>query len=220
MYATLAAVRAAGATPAVTDAQITAALDAAKERIDRFTEDTFETTAPLTVRALLSGGTAPLPLRVQSVTSVRFADQPAGSGIADVAPSSYAVRSSAVTGDIDAVQLIGYGLLSASLLDVTYEPVRFGDRSADTPVLVTGIFGWELTPDAVRDAAVQLALIELPATASGGAVNVEGDADLGIAPTVPVLAGTTRTMSPGSSTGSAYADSLLMPYRRRLLRVS
>jgi hypothetical protein len=209
-YATIADVRGAGAAAAVTDAQITTALAGAKETIDRYTGDTFETVTA-TVRALLSGGLAPLPWRVQSVTAVRYADV-AGGG-STLPSTSYALRSSSVIGDIDAVQLLGYGVLSAALLDITYEPVRANDYGdGERAVLVDGTFGWTVTPDAVHDAAVQIALSNLPD--HGGTVNVEGDADLGTAPTVP------RRERIGSTTGSAWADELLSPYVRKRLRVS
>lgn len=212
-YATIADLRAAGVAAAVTDAQITASLAQAKERIDKYTGDTFETTGAVTVRALLAGGLAPLPLRVQSVAQVRYADVAGGGSV--LPATSYAIRSSSVPGDIDAVQLLGYGVLSAALLDVTFEPVRSNDYSGDgeRAVLVDGTFGWTVTPDAVHDAAVELALANLPG--AGGVVNVEGDADLGTAPTVP-----RRGRGAPSSTGSAWADELLVPYIRKRLRVS
>lgn len=214
MYASIADVRAAGAPAAATDPQITTALAGAKERIDRFCSDTFETTAGLTVRALLSGGLAPLPLRVQTVTQVAYADVAGGGSILPV--SSYAVRSSSTVGDVDAIQLLGYGVLSAALLDIVYEPVRsnvteLGERA----VLVTGTFGWQTTPDAVHDAAVELALAGLPATTTAE-VNAEGDASLGIAPTVPAL----RVQGRTESTGNAGVDAALQPYVRRRLRIS
>lgn len=213
MYASVADVRAAGAAAALTDPQITAALGAAKERIDRYCGDTFESTGAITVRALLAGGLAPLPMRVQTVTAVRYADV-AGGG-STLPATSYAVRSSATYGDIDAIQLLGYGVLSAALLDVTYEPVRSNVGATDErAVLVDGTFGWTTTPDAVHDAAVQLALADLPGGGTNGTVNAEGDADLGVPPTVPSV----RRVN--STTGSEWADALLKPYRRETLRIS
>jgi hypothetical protein len=215
MYASLADMRAAPASvpAAITDAQITAALSAAKERIDRYTGDTFEPVVQ-TVRALLANGLAPLPLRVQAVTQVSYADVAGGGSI--LPTTSYVVRSSATMGDIDAIQLLGYGVLSAAFLDIVYEPVRSNDFAADgeRPVLVTGTFGWAAVPDAVHDAAVQLALADLPGGGTNAVVSAEGDASLGVAPTVPMMSRTP------SSTGSVWADELLRAYVRKRLRVS
>lgn len=209
-YCTVADVRAAGAPVTLSDAQINGAIESARERIDRYCSDTFLPTT-MTVRAVMTDGSAPLPLRVQSVSSVTYADAVGGGSV--VPATSYSVRSSAVAGDSDVVQLLGYGLLNAALLDITYEPVRSGSYgTGERAVLVTGVFGWTVVPDAVHDAAVQLALADLPGTS--GSVNMEGDADLGTPPTVP------QTRRATSSTGSAWADALLMPYVRERLRIS
>lgn len=215
-YATAADVRNAGAPAAATDAQIDAAIAEAQQRVELYTGDVFESRV-LTVRALLAAGVAPLPVRVQSVSAVRTRR-------ADGTPldgSAYFVTSSAVRGDVDAVRLVGSGfgggITAAALFDVTYEPVR-STLDDELAVYVTGTFGWETTPDAVRDATVQLALAELAdagVDGAGGAVNVEGDADLSTPPRVPTL-----TLADSGSTGSREADRLLSGYRRTTLRIS
>lgn len=227
MYATEADVRATGVAATITTAVILAALVGAKERIDRYTGDTFETTAPITVRARLSGGVIPLPLRVQTVTAVRYADV---QGSQPFPVTSFYVSSSATYGDVDAVRQYGsiaggYDILSPALLDIAYEPVRSANPSDDLAVLVDGVFGWLVTPDAVHDAAVELALAGLPG--GGAAVNTEGDADLGNPAIVPLLGRRPGVVTgkpiPGyeyATTGSPFADSLLAPYVRRRVRVS
>jgi hypothetical protein len=215
MYASIGEVRAAGVAASVSDATITAVLAGAKERIDRYCGDTFETTGTITVRGALQGGVVLLPYRAQSVTSVVYAD------VAGATPwpvTSYTVSSSATVGDVDAVRQIGYGLLSGALLDVAWEPVR-STAVEDRPVLVTGVFGWTTTPDAVNDAATLLAVQDAQIETGAAAVNLEGDADLG-APSVVPLAPRRGERIDRRTTGSALADALLAPYVRRRLRVS
>lgn len=173
---------AAGATG--TEDEIEAAIEAAEELIDRYTGDRFATTV-MTVTGTHSNGMILLPLRVQEIDTVRFVGQDT-----DVDADSYRLRTSGVSGDIDAVEWVGY---SSS----------YGYPSRAT---VTGTFGWETTPRAVRRAAALIAahLRKNPAGSSEAGVqrlSVEGySVDYG-------------DSARRATTGVPEADLLLAPYR-------
>lgn len=208
MYCTVADAKAEGATG--TDAEVTADILAAQQRVDRFTGEIWETRTGVTVRARFRrDGLALLPRRVQTVTSVTYAGAPNALG-----PSVYRVRTSATIGDVDAVELVhGLGawndlVAGAERWNGGWENLGVGSRDE---ILVTGAFGHTPTPAAVARAT---ALIAAQISTGGGDApdgtdaegNPNGLADPNLAPT-------------GSGTGVAEADDLLRPLRRSPIRV-
>lgn len=208
MYCTVAQARAAGATG--TDAEVTAAILAAQQRVDRFTSEIWETRPATTVRARFRGdGLALLPRRVQTVDSVTYAGSTVPLGAA-----AYRVRSSAVIGDVDAVEYVS-GMGSWNDLVVGAERwnggwANLGVGSRDQ-VLVVGTFGHETTPAAVAEAT---ALLAASIRTEGGEAPEGTDAE-GNASGLP-----DPELTPaGVGTGLAQVDDLLRPYRRQPLRV-
>lgn len=210
-YCTVEEAEAAGATG---DAPtITAAITEAGERIDLFTGDHFETTGGLSVVAAFGAdGSAPLPRKVQSVTSVTFV------GASTALPvSSYRVRKSDTPGDIDAIELVSGALDSAvgyDLLVAGAEPWNGGFANLGRPghrVTVVGTFGWAAVPANVRRACQLLA----------AAIANQPEADEYAAVERLSVEGYTvvfdRDADPADSTGLVEADRLLVRLRRQAL---
>ena len=179
-YCTIQEAKDAGATG--TEDEIEAAIEAAEELIDAYTGDRFATTV-MTVMGTYSNGQILLPVRLQSISTVRFVGHDT-----DVDTTAYRLRTSATLGDIDALEWIGGGS--------GYNGYR---------ATVTGVFGYATTPWAVRRAAALIAahLRKHPTgspTAGIKAISVEGY-------TRQYGEGTTAT------TGVPEADELLRDYR-------
>lgn len=208
MYCTVAQAKAAGATG--TDAEITAAILAAQQRVDRFTSEIWETRAGVTVRARFRGdGLALLPRRVQTVDSVTYAGATVPLGTA-----AYRVRSSSTIGEVDAIEYVsGLGgwndlVVGAERWNGGWANLGVGSRDE---VLVVGTFGHTTTPAPVAEAT---ALLAASISTSGGEAPTGTDAE-GNASGLrdPELTPT------GAGTGVAQADDLLRPYRRQPVRV-
>ncbi len=206
-YCTLPEARAAGATG--TDAEVTAAIVAATARVDRYTGEIWETRPGVTVRARFGGdGVALLPRRVQTVDMVTFAG-----ATSPLTASAYRVRSSAVMGDVDAVEWVsGLGdwndlVVGAERWNGGWANLGGGSRNQ---VLVTGTFGHKATPQPVTQATALLAAAirtgGLPPAGTDLEGNPNGLADPNLTPA-------------GSGTGLTAADELLRPLRRAPLRV-
>src|SRR5690606_26895587 len=100
-YCTLEAARDAGVTG--DDAVVAAWIEAARERIDAYTQQCFEPTDLVVVADVAPDGLVILPRRVRTITAVMPVLEPDdGSALP---PSSYRVTSSAVLGQVDAVHL-------------------------------------------------------------------------------------------------------------------
>lgn len=188
-YCTVAEAIAAGADGDNTE--ITAAIDAATERIDRFCREWFEPRSATVIAEIGLDGIASLSRRVQSIDSVTTVG---ASSPWDA--STYTVRTAEVEGDIDAIDFGAYG--------------RFG-RSTTTRLEVAGSFGWAAPPASVKRACALIAAAIMQ--------NPEGDDEAGYkrfgvegytAELTDAAAGETE------STGVLEADQLLRPYRRRL----
>ena len=100
-YCSIEAARDAGCTG--TDAEVAAWIQAAREGIERYTQQVFEPTDLVVVADVGAGGLVILPRRVRTVTSVmpvlEAEDGPS------LSASAYRVTSSAVLGQVDAVHL-------------------------------------------------------------------------------------------------------------------
>lgn len=218
MYASVADLRElVGVNPAdPTDAQIIDAISQARERIDKYTSDTFE---PVTMTALVTvgaDGVALLPRRMISVAAVEFLLAP---GVPLAASQYLATSSGAIAGQIDQLVLYGNGWGNVDTIVGLESWNRDTSLGARRQLLVTGSFGWSAVPDAVHDAAVLLAVAQLGGPGQTASVNAEGDADLGTPARVPELV-VAEGSSSGATTGHGGADALLSLYTRALLRVS
>jgi hypothetical protein len=174
-YCTDADVQGAGAPPGSYAAQIAEA----KERIDRFTGDTFETTAALVAVAQFgANGVAMLPRRFQSISQVQLIGP---SGVfTTLDPSAYTVRLGSTPGDVDAIELMwGYDDLIVGAERWNGGFLNLG--RATRRIQVTGTGGWLATPLTIKTCAAKLAawLASAPqygAGEPGGVINlaVEG----------------------------------------------
>ncbi len=206
-YCTVDEAKAAGATG--TDAEITAAIADATARVDRYTSEIWETRPGVTVRARLGAdGVALLPRRVQTVDTVTFAGATSA-----ITTTAYRVRSSAVIGDVDAVEWVsGFGdwndlVVGAERWNGGWTNLGAGSRNQ---LLVTGTFGHTATPQPVTQATALLAAAirtgGLPPAGTDAEGNPNGLADPNLTPA-------------GSGTGLPAADELLRSLRRTPVRV-
>ncbi|NUR42061.1 MAG: hypothetical protein HOV73_18435 [Streptomyces sp.] len=218
-YCSLEAARDAGCTG--TDAEVTAWIAAARERITAYTLQLFEPTDLVVVADVAAGGLVILPRRVRTITSVT----PVLNG--DDGPlipsSAYRVTSSDVLGQIDALHLAfgGYDDLVVGAESYNGGWQGLWSRWGADQVRVAGSFGYAETPMTVSlgnallaaemqgraapsdaDAAVD---DSLDADDEGNNVRIE-DAD-DDAPS--------DVVAPSSSTGSTQVDALLAPYLNR-----
>ncbi len=212
-YCTIQQARDAGATG--TDTEVGDAITAARRLIDRYCEDSFTPTPMTLVAVVQPTGVALLPRTVQQVTRV----QPVGSTV-PLAATAYAVLSSRMLGQVDAV-IIGGGGYGSDPLIAGAEPWNGGwgglvERFATGQLEVTGTFGWDAPPLQVTAAAAMLAAqLRLGTLDTGGAVpDVDADGNV-----VVVTASTTAPQPAASSTGDAGADAQLFGMRRNRLRL-
>lgn len=228
MYCTIAQARAAGATGS--DADVTAAIEAAAARVDLHTREWWETRTATVAAAVLQDGLTLLPRRVQTVTSVvalldRTPDTP-------IPATAYRVTSSRVLGNVDAVH-IGCGA-SGGWDDLVAGAESWNGgwagllgRWAAERVEVTGTWGWEVTPSAVAQATALVAAWTQQQAASGqtdstapagsGGLDVDDEGNnVRITPATPGVdeeqGDDGRGLRP--STGLPAADALLRPYLR------
>lgn len=218
MYATIAAVRAVPSVdPAVTDAQITAALGVARTLIDAYTGQWWEPTAATVVARAGADGLVLLPYRVVTVTAVR----PVGSST-PVPAGAYTFTSADKPHQFDSVRLGPQRW--ADPLIVGAEPWSggwsnlLGDVSG-AQVEIDGTFGRTAGAEPViADAAVALAVWRLtggtlvPASgALGGDATPPSTDDEGNA--VSITVDTRAALVRSLSTGLATVDAALAPHR-------
>ncbi len=209
-YCTPQQVRDAGGDRCAGAGDLTDLIAEAAERINRFCGDLFEPTSTSVVAVVGENGVAPLPLKVQSITSVTFVGS-----TAPVGASAYIVRSSSVRGEIDAIEFYSQG---SNMLIVGAEPWNGGYLNlirSRSRITAAGSLGWSACPRTVSRGAAKLAAWML--------------AHEGVADTPDPRLQSFRTMtysetyfSPSEnripSTGNEEVDALLWNYRRRATR--
>ena len=216
LYATVAQARAAGATGS--DAEVTAALQAARRRIDRFTGDTFTPTAMELVARVSTDGTALLPRTVRRVDTVTMV----GSST-PMAGTAYRVLSSRTPGQVDAVLVggVGYG----DPLIAGAEPWNGGWANllgsyGTGQVEVVGSFGWDEPPLEVVTAAAQLAAVVTAGTLPvSGTVGPDTDDEGNVVKVTSPVPGTSPVKG-ARTTGDAAADALLAALVRNPVRLA
>lgn len=200
------------------DAEVSAWISAATERITAYTQQFFEPTVAVVVADVAPDGLALLPRRVRSVTSVTpvVADVDAPS----LPSSAYRVTSADVLGGVDAVHLRWGGYDDLVVGAESYNGGWRGlfDRWGAEQARVAGEFGYAEVPPLVAQACALLAA-DMQAKArpsdadsastpgldvddEGNNVRIENDEE-----TTPV--------APSSSTGSTQVDALLVGYLNR-----
>lgn len=221
-YCSLDDARSAGATGS--DAEVTAAIVEASERVERYTSDVFAPTT-LTLQADVDNeGVAWLRKRIRSITSVTWVGAPA-----PVAVSAYRVNSSTLIGGRDTIAMYG----DLSWADVTVlgaEPWNGGwaNLSRTQAIIVVGEFGWDAPPAAVTRATAHIAakirdddVLTDSASPGGTSTDAEGN----VLPVVPPFnedeaetklqqAAVVRSRT----TGVLAADVALAPYVREPVR--
>ncbi|MFE7370141.1 hypothetical protein [Streptomyces anulatus] len=202
------------------DAEVAAWISAATERITAYTQQLFEPTPLVVVADVAPDGTALLPRRVRTVTSVT----PVVSG--DDAPSlpssAYRVTSSEVLGGVDAVHLRWGGWDDLVVGAESYNGGWRGlfDRWGAEQARIEGEFGYATVPVLVTQACALLA-------AHMQAAAAPSDADSTAAPGLDVddegnnvrienTDETTTPVAPSASTGSTQVDALLVGYLNRV----
>lgn len=211
MYCTLQAARDAGVTG--TDAEVTAWIEAAQERITAYTSQLFEPTVGTVVADVAPDGLVILPRRVRQVTAVAPL---AGGETSDPLPATaYRVTSSEMLGAIDAVHLAwgGHDDLVAGAESYNGGWAGLWERWGTEQVAVTAEWGYAEPPRLVGMACALLAA-HLQGEAAAGAddpaaleVDDEGNT---VAIEEPVE--DEAPVSPRASTGLPRADALLATY--------
>lgn len=218
MYCTVADVREVGVPDGTTDEQITVAIGRARELIDRYTGGVWAPTTIVVVARLQADGTALLPFRVRTVSSV----VPVGSATA-MPSGSYLVLSSEVHGQIDAVVFSAGG---SNMLVAGAEPWNGGyagllGRAMSTPRLtVTGEFGTDAPPLEVAQGAAVLAawLLEggsLVGNPGAGSAEMDDEGN-----TVSITVDSTKGVPLSSTTGLAAVDAALAHLVRTSVMIS
>ncbi|WP_228181343.1 hypothetical protein [Streptomyces anulatus] len=201
------------------DAEVAAWISAATERITAYTQQFFEPTVAVVVVDVAPDGTALLPRRVRTVTSVTPVR--AGDDAPSLPSSAYRVTSSDVLGAVDAVHLRWGGWDDLVVGAESYNGGWRGlfDRWGAEQARVTGEFGFAEVPPLVAQACALLA-------AHIQAAAAPSDADSTTAPGLDVDDEgnnvrienddkTTTPVSPSASTGSTQVDALLVGYLNR-----
>lgn len=217
-YCSVAQARDAGCTGE--DAEVTAWISAATERITAYTQQAFEPTVMAIVADVAPDGTCLLPRRVRTVTAVTPVR--AGDDAPSLPSSAYRVTSSDVLGGVDAVHLRwgGYNDLIVGAESWAGGWRGLFDRWGAEQARVTGEFGYATVPVLVTQACALLAAhiqaaaapSDADSTASpgldvddeGNNVRIENDDE------------TTTPVAPSASTGSTQVDALLVGYLNRV----
>ncbi|MFM9566121.1 hypothetical protein [Streptomyces turgidiscabies] len=219
MYCSLQAARDAGCTG--TDAEVTAWIGAAQERITQYTQQLFEPTDLVVVADVGAGGLVILPRRIRTVTSVtpvlNADDGP-------VIPSSaYRVTSSSVLGQVDAIHLAwgGYDDLVVGAESYNGGWQGLWSRWGAEQVKTAGSFGYDSPPLLVGQGNALLAA-DLQAKARPSDADAAGDSSLQVDDEGNNVAiedsdddASSDAVSPSSSTGSTQVDALLVGYLNR-----
>ncbi|WP_218108805.1 hypothetical protein [Streptomyces sp. LUP30] len=204
-----------------TSAEVAAWIAAARERIDRYTQQCFEPTDLVVVADVGAGGLVILPRRVRTVTSVMPVLQ------ADDGPSipatAYRVTSSAVLGQVDSVRLAWGGWDDLVVGAESYNGGWLGlwERWGAEQVKVAGSFGYDAAPLLVSQACALLAA-HLQAQAAPSDADAEQDPALQVDDEGNNVAiedtddgPSSDVVEPSSSTGSTQVDALLAGYLNR-----
>lgn len=227
MYCTIDEAKSAGATGS--DAEITAAIEAASSRVERYTSEVF---APIekTKRVVVGrSGVALVHERIVSIDSVTYvgAQTP-------IDASGYRVDSSSIEGAQDAIALVG----ALSWADATVsgaEPWNGGwaglaKSYGDTQIDVAGTFGWTATPvDVSRATALVAAVLRGADLTPETPTPTQSDNEGNVLPVVPPFDDDAasgllqRTLAAGRlrdlTTGSVEADALLASFVREPVRM-
>lgn len=216
-YCSVDQARAAGCTG--TDGEVAAWISAATEQIHRYTQQFFEPTVAVVVADVAPDGTALLPRRVRSVTSVT--PVVAGDDAPSLPSSAYRVTSADVLGGVDAVHLRWGGYDDLIVGAESYNGGWRGlfDRWGAEQARISGTFGYAEVPPLVTQACALLAA-HIQAKAS------PSDADSAAAPGLDVddegnnvkiedTADEETPVAPSASTGSTQVDALLVGYLNR-----
>lgn len=216
-YCSVAQARDAGCTGE--DAEVTAWISAATERITAYTQQFYEPTVAVVVADVAPDGTCLLPRRVRTVTAVTPVR--AGDDAPSLPSSAYRVTSSDVLGAVDAVHLRWGGYDDLIVGAESYNGGWRGlfDRWGAEQARITGEFGFAEVPPLVAQACALLA-------AHIQAAAAPSDADSAAAPGLDVDDEgnnvrienddkTTTPVAPSASTGSTQADALLVGYLNR-----
>jgi hypothetical protein len=217
-YCSLEAARDAGCTG--TDAEVTAWIQAARERIDAYTQQVFEPTDLAVVADVGAGGLVILPRRVRTVTAVMPVLEPDDG--ASLPASAYRVTSSSVLGQVDAVHLAwgGYDDLVAGAESYNGGWLGLWERWGAEQVKVLGSFGYDAVPLLVQQACALLAAhLQTEAVPSDG--DAAGDGSLQVDDEGNNVAiedaddASSGVVSASASTGSTQVDGLLAGYLNR-----
>lgn len=216
-YCSVAQARDAGATG--TDAEVTAWISAAMERITAYTQQLFEPTPLVVVADVAPDGLVLLPRRVRTITAVAPV---LDDGDATVLPASaYRVTSSDVLGAVDAVHMRwgGYNDLIVGAESWAGGWRGLFDRWGAEQAKVTGEFGYATVPVLVAQACALLAAHiqgqALPSDADSAqspGLNVD---DEGNNVRIENTDDDTEPLPPSASTGSTQVDALLVGYLNR-----
>lgn len=218
-YCTLEAAKTAGVTG--TDAEVTAWIAAARERIDAYTQQVFEPTDLVVVADVGADGLVILPRRVRSVTAVMPVLEPDDG--ASLPPTAYRVTSSRVLGQVDAVHLAwgGYDDLVAGAESYNGGWLGLWDRWGAEQVKVVGSFGYDEVPQLVGQACALLAA-HLQAQAAPSDADAVQDPGLQVDDEGNNVAiedtddgASEGVVSASASTGSTQVDALLAGYLNR-----
>jgi hypothetical protein len=220
-YCSIEEAREAGCTG--DDAEVAAWIEAAREAIERYTQQVFEPTDLVVVADVGADGRVILPRRVRTVTSVMPVLE------ADDGPSlpssSYRVTSSAVLGQVDAVLLGlgGYDDLVAGAESYNGGWSGLMARWGAEQMKVAGEFGYDEPPLLVAKACALLAA-DLQAKAQPSDADAANESSLQVDDEGNNVAiedaddgPSSGVVSPSSSTGSTQVDGLLTGYLNRVL---
>jgi len=209
-YCTLTEARSAGATG--TDGEVAQAIADAQELVDRYTGDSFEESEQTVTATIGANGLALLPRRVSAITSITFV----GASSA-IDASAYRLRTSSTPGDIDAIEMAGYGYGQYAYNDLIAGAERWNGGYANLAqpgrrITVVGTFGWAAVPSSVRRAT---ALIAAGLTTNPTGDELAGVRSLSVEGYSVTFDGTGERVT----TGHPEADRLLAGFRRRKVRV-
>lgn len=217
-YCTADEAKSAGATGSAVE--LTAAILAASERVERYTSELFTPTAQTREVLVDVNGVAHVHKRIKTVTSVSWA------GVGSALPvESYRVHSSSTIGGRDTIELV------LSYADVTVlgaEPWNGGwanlTNTRDPRVTIVGTFGWDEPPQSVRMATALIAALIRGVDVDAEVPTLRADAEGNVLPVVPQRDSATtpapdRAPLRSRTTGSAAADALLASYVREPVRM-
>lgn len=214
MLCTVQQAREAGATG--TDPEVSGWIDAATERITRYTSQLFEPTTVAVVADVGAEGLVILPRRVRTITSVT----PVSRGLVDapsLPSSAYRVTSSSTLGAVDAVRLSYCGWNDLVAGAESYSGGWANLVGGVEQVTVVGSFGYDAPPAVVPQACALLAAhMQAEARPSDADATVDTTLDVddeGNNVRITDDDGSSDAADrPSATTGLPVADVLLAPY--------